>query len=191
MGISAQQMVERKAEFEKGWHWCSRGKHYLPVKCFGVDPASTFGLRCWCKACRKEYRQENKASIVAQQHNHYVNNRDRVLATNRLWRQANKERIRNQAHQQLAARKAKCVELAGGACQRCGYDEFNTGLSFHHVEPNEKDSTPTAIIKGGKFVEIERELDKCVLLCRNCHQALHGGEWAAEFIKREELGWTL
>ena len=191
MSVTRVELVKREAEFRQGRHWCSKCQQYLPLDRFGVMRSNRFGLKCWCKACRKKYQEANSSAISERHRMRYRNNRDSVLAINHRWRLANKEQIRDHSHQRLAGRKAKCVELAGGVCQRCGYDEFNTALCFHHVDPQEKDCLPSKAIYNGSLLRARMELDKCVLLCRNCHQALHAGSWTGTFIKKEGLGWGL
>jgi len=86
--------------------------------------------------------------------------------------------------------KRYIVQLSGGCCQRCGYNEFPSGLSFHHINPKEKDRT-VALSSATKLERIMPEIDKCILLCLNCHLSFHAGKWSAEFVKRDGLGWTI
>lgn len=82
-------------------------------------------------------------------------------------------------------RKNKAVEYKGGKCTKCGYDKCPAGLTFHHTDPNEKDY---AIANNrDSFDEIKIELDKCILLCGNCHNEHHYEENQLEFekIKKE------
>ena len=66
--------------------------------------------------------------------------------------------------------KIQCIEYLGGKCQNCGYDKSYGALDFHHKNPSEKDFC----ITGDKSFEILKpELDKCILLCANCHRELH------------------
>lgn len=60
----------------------------------------------------------------------------------------------------------------GGKCQICGYDKCIDALDFHHRDPNEKEFR---IGKGNtmKWEKVLEELDKCDLLCANCHRELH------------------
>lgn len=64
--------------------------------------------------------------------------------------------------------KAYMIDYKGGLCQLCGYNECHRSLDFHHVDPAQKVSN-----LGGKHCvgwdTLRSELDKCVLLCRNCH----------------------
>ncbi len=88
-------------------------------------------------------------------------------------------------------RKAWASELLGGCCQRCGYHEFFAALHFHHVDPSTKTQTLAAVMATGDDAAVMAELDKCALMCGNCHQALHKGSLSIVFVKRQELGWTV
>lgn len=53
------------------------------------------------------------------------------------------------------------------------YDKCDQALEFHHIDPNLKDFS-IAHVKLTKFsAKIMNELDKCVLLCSNCHREEH------------------
>lgn len=72
-------------------------------------------------------------------------------------------------------KKAKIllVEYKGGKCCKCGYNKCIRALQFHHLDPNEKDFGI-----GGLSVSLERlkkEVDKCILVCSNCHAEIHDG----------------
>jgi hypothetical protein len=71
-------------------------------------------------------------------------------------------------------RKKKAVEYKGGKCQECGYKKCIAALEFHHRDPNEKDFE---ISNGARnWDKIKAELDKCDLLCSNCHKEVHYAE---------------
>jgi hypothetical protein len=71
--------------------------------------------------------------------------------------------------------KEKCVEYKGGSCKNCGYKRCFSALEFHHVNPEHKDFTISHMRKYS-FDEITMyELDKCVLLCSNCHREVESG----------------
>ena len=68
--------------------------------------------------------------------------------------------------------KIKGVEYLGGKCNRCGYNNCIAALDFHHKDSDEKEFN----ITGGNlksFEKIKSELDKCELLCANCHREHH------------------
>lgn len=79
----------------------------------------------------------------------------------------------------------------GGACQRCGYSECFAALDFHHVDSQEKDALVSTLASRRKWNEAEREADKCVLLCGNCHREYEHGFWRGQFTKRVTLGYTV
>jgi Zn ribbon nucleic-acid-binding protein len=76
------------------------------------------------------------------------------------------------------------VEKLGSKCFNCGFDKWKSSLDVHHLDPSEKDPSFSTIRYWSKE-NIDHELIKCVLLCRNCHAALHNGELINEslFIK--------
>jgi hypothetical protein len=79
----------------------------------------------------------------------------------------------NETYDRLRRFKLACVTYKGGKCQKCEYNKCLGALDFHHIDPKEKDF---GISKSGitKFSDkIMLELDKCILLCANCHRELH------------------
>ena len=71
--------------------------------------------------------------------------------------------------------KELAVEHMGGKCQICGYDKCISALEFHHINPEEKDF---GIGQNGytrSFEKVKKELEKCILVCSNCHREIHAG----------------
>lgn len=70
-------------------------------------------------------------------------------------------------------KKIKLVDYKGGKCQvkTCGYNKCYDSLSFHHINPNEKDFALSR--KSYSFERLKKEVDKCVLVCNNCHGEIH------------------
>lgn len=74
-------------------------------------------------------------------------------------------------HQKTTDKFIEYMNNRGGAkCQRCGYDKCSAALEFHHRNPLEKDPTWS---KGWKLEKLSKELDKCDILCANCHREVH------------------
>lgn len=67
----------------------------------------------------------------------------------------------------------RAIAYKGGKCQICGYDRCNRALEFHHVNPEEKLFNISNGIKS--WDKAKAELDKCVLLCANCHREVEAG----------------
>ncbi|MFA7289203.1 MAG: hypothetical protein WC055_10025 [Melioribacteraceae bacterium] len=70
--------------------------------------------------------------------------------------------------------KKQCIKYKGGKCIVCNYDKYDGALEFHHLIPEEKDFT-IGQYKNRSFENLKSELDKCVLLCSNCHREVEGG----------------
>jgi hypothetical protein len=56
-------------------------------------------------------------------------------------------------------------------CNRCGYDDYRA-LQFHHTDDN-KEGTPAVIARYLAWDNVMEELNKCEVLCANCHQIEH------------------
>lgn len=67
--------------------------------------------------------------------------------------------------------KLQAVEYKGGKCEKCGYNKY-FNLSFHHRDPTEKDYD-WKYLRKQSWVTICKELDKCMILCHNCHGERH------------------
>jgi hypothetical protein len=68
--------------------------------------------------------------------------------------------------------KQWAVDYKGGKCEMCGYNKCLRSLDFHHINPKEKDYEISHNFKKLRELVI-KELDKCQLLCRNCHGEVH------------------
>lgn len=68
--------------------------------------------------------------------------------------------------------KIQCIQYKGGKCQNCGYDRCYAALEFHHRDPKQKD-LDWRRLRRRRFEVIRAELDKCDLLCANCHREEH------------------
>jgi hypothetical protein len=81
--------------------------------------------------------------------------------------------------------KRKALEYLGGRCVKCGYNKCSGALVFHHIDPTTKEFS----ISGAHSISwkrVQKELDKCQLLCQNCHTEHHWEEHAEERKRIEE-----
>lgn len=69
-------------------------------------------------------------------------------------------------------RKLKAISYLGGCCRDCGYSSHHAALQFHHIDPTTKEFmwNKMRLLSWAKTVA---ELDKCELLCANCHAIRH------------------
>jgi transposase len=78
--------------------------------------------------------------------------------------------------------KIKAIKYKGNHCQKCGYDKNIAALEFHHLNPQEKEINPAKLYhKPWEYAK--QELDKCTLLCANCHREEH---YRQNEIKQQE-----
>lgn len=90
-----------------------------------------------------------------------------------------KSRIHNVKLQSYAAqrkrgveRKASAIAENGGKCTVCGYDKNTAAMCFHHLK-DKKFPLDTKHFANNSMETIRKELEKCELLCLNCHMELH------------------
>jgi hypothetical protein len=100
-----------------------------------------------CKYCQTE---RFKGSLTQER-------RDKYAATSREKRRVN---------------KFWAVEYKGGVCEHCGNVFHVAAFDFHHIDPSEKEMDVGLMMTRPRDYLI-RELDKCILLCANCHRIHH------------------
>lgn len=64
------------------------------------------------------------------------------------------------------------VNKLGGKCTICHYDKYMGALDIHHTDPSIKDKD-FKNMRGWSKLRILKEIEKCILLCRNCHAEVH------------------
>jgi hypothetical protein len=69
------------------------------------------------------------------------------------------------------------IEHLGGRCEICGYNKCMRALSFHHRDPLKKDFGISAQGMTRSWERVKTEVEKCMLLCANCHMELHDEEF--------------
>lgn len=166
-------------------HLPSAGKHAKKIctKCkqeklastkyFHRDVQKKDKLTPQCIECRHQYRADNVLSCRKNSTDYYKANKERL-------KQKAKERRKidgckgNSSSKNSTKIKRESVLYLGGKCLCCGFDKCDRSLHFHHRDP---------LTKEGGFNEMrnwsakrrKEELDKCDLLCANCHMAYHSG----------------
>ena len=78
--------------------------------------------------------------------------------------------------------KLKLVEHKGGKCEICGYDKNISALEFHHLYDKEFEISKKKLVTIND--QILQELDKCILVCANCHREIHHPDTTKENINR-------
>lgn len=76
-------------------------------------------------------------------------------------------------HRKKVQKKAR--EYKGGKCVVCGYNKCGRALEFHHVDPKQKNFGISTEGHKKSWEVLKKELDKCVLVCANCHREIEDG----------------
>jgi len=106
-----------------------------------------------CKAC---HRLKSKS--------HYLANRGKYIE---------KSKKRNKEQTKLTKEYMLSIKSAG--CSKCN-EKDPCCLDFHHTDPSNKVDAVANLVRGRFSIEkIQHEIDKCVLVCANCHRKLHAG----------------
>ncbi|MBP7057990.1 hypothetical protein KBB06_01465 [Candidatus Gracilibacteria bacterium] len=70
--------------------------------------------------------------------------------------------------------RQQAISYKGGKCHLCGYNRCIEALEFHHFDTNKE----FGISQKGytrSWETVKKELDKCILLCANCHREVESG----------------
>ena len=131
---------------------CTDCRLSLSLDQFSKNNQKKDGLNYRCKTCQKVYFKK-----------HYQNNKQYYI-----------DKAAKQNEKFLAIIEKEKQERLKNGCSVCGI-YHPAILDFHHLDPNSKDfSIAKSRTKSQKrFI---RELDKCVVLCSNCHRVLHWRE---------------
>jgi len=58
-------------------------------------------------------------------------------------------------------------------CAICGYNDIARALDFHHIDPKTKVKGIAQMLMGTETItEILQEIEKCEVLCSNCHRVI-------------------
>jgi len=133
------------------------------VESFLVIPNYLFSNRRWFmdkpKEITRECKKHGETLFVLEGRGYYRCKKCRVEAVSAKRRNL----------------KVKAIEYKGGKCERCGYSKYVGALEFHHLDPTKKDfSIGHGSIKS--WARTKEELDKCIMLCSNCHKEVHHEE---------------
>lgn len=115
----------------------------------------------------KKYEDKNKDNPIYKEKKYNKNKKSLLKHRNKY----NNMRKNNKIEL-----KIECINYLGGKCSKCGYNKNLAAIDFHHLNPNSKEDTISNLIQKGSiknFNDIKKELDKCVILCKNCHSELH------------------
>lgn len=132
---------------------CSKCKRDLPKD--DVHFASRYDrkskqFQSICRECQKEYRKE-----------HYLKNTKKYIDKAKKYKEGIVDWF---------------IDIKKNLkCEECGEERYWV-LCFHHNDPKEKESDVSSLVKSCNKKKILEEIEKCTVLCSNCHLDLHHNE---------------
>jgi len=125
---------------------CSKCKNKKPLSEFNKHER---GLTAWCKDCVRERSRQyykEKSNVLKEKRKHYYEQK-------RQWFNEYKKTLK---------------------CSKCDENHIAC-LEFHHLNPKEKDFTISEALQRLNLNKdlILKEIEKCEVLCSNCHRKLH------------------
>ncbi len=102
--------------------------------------------------------------------------KEKEKAYAKIWYERNKKKRIKQIleYKQRQRDKVRDYKISRG-CKVCGYNKCSGALDFHHLDPDKKDFVISAQRKGTSWGVLIKEIEKCVVLCKNCHAEVHEG----------------
>lgn len=148
---------------------CSRCKQVLPVYEFSLRSSITGKRASMCRVCHRAYVKE-----------HYKKNTHVYKEKAKKWVKKNPDKRKisanRHAKQKAYEQKRLAVAYKGGKCTDCAGVFPQAAFDFHHLDPRTKDYHLAQLLNSRGFEFAKEELDKCVLLCANCHRIRHANE---------------
>jgi hypothetical protein len=101
---------------------------------------------------------------------------DPVIRKARVWKkysEKQKDAVKLCLYKRALQVREELYQKHGGKCIVCGYDKCKRAMSFHHRNPEDKLFGLSLNHLWSKNRElVEKEADKCDLMCLNCHAEL-------------------
>ncbi len=163
---------ERRVIFNKNgveYKICTNCKKEKPLKDFyNVKRNNTVTSKC--KICTNENNKKYSHKYDEYYKEYRIINKNKISEkSKRIWKK------QRQIWIEIISSKfiLKCI--------KCGYDECFAALDFHHRNPKEKEYDIHKLLhlsplKSKNIDKIFKELEKCDVLCSNCHREMHNKE---------------
>jgi len=115
---------------------------------FKTNKRSKHGYDSLCKKCHSDHNNKYNKKHIKYKGEWYRNKRNR-----------NRDKLEKY--------------IGGWVCNHCNFTHTTlTPFDFHHITPEEKEKEVSYLLTG-RWENLKREVDKCILLCSNCHRIEH------------------
>lgn len=113
-------------------------------------PKKNGKLDCHCKVCKRKRCKQ-----------HYLSNKPKYKEKAKVWKKKFQEEFR------AYKRTLKCSV--------CG-ENHPACLQFHHTDKENKTYEVSFLLSNGNSGKIWKEIEKCIVMCANCHAKKHYDE---------------
>ena len=124
-----------------------------------------------CKKCAKEF--PNTIEFFKTYKKGYLRSECRSC-----WNLGKEARAKKYYHEWMHNLIPQHLGMGKIMCLRCGYDRSIVAIEFHHSDPNKKERLVSDLVRtvspwGINKHKVLEEVDKCEIICSNCHQEEH------------------
>lgn len=129
---------------------CSKCDNEKPLSAFYKRKQMKDGYQSSCKECSNASTKGSRAK-KPQQYREVARNLTRQYAADfQKWKE-----------------QQKCL-----VCE----EDNSCCLDLHHLDPSQKDMAVSTAVTRWSWNKLQTEIDKCVVVCRNCHAKIHNGD---------------
>lgn len=149
---------------------CSKCANRFPRSHFNKTKQSKTGIISRCKNCTRDYARDyytlNRQRIKKRQEIYYKENKDRIILKQLSNRDPTRHRdyMRGYILKKYHEIMIEAKEYLGGECVKCGSAD---GLEIDHIDRTTKTGEINKMV--GNRAKFWAEIDRCQLLCKDCH----------------------
>ena len=132
---------------------CKKCNNQKPLEDFVKKSKSKDGYGIYCKQCEYEWNKKSYYRTSGSRNKYLIERRRRI-----------------------AKERDELIRSLNLKCKICGFNH-PAALDFHHINPKEKFKTVSDLKWSGCSHEtFIAEIEKCDVLCSNCHRIEHWNE---------------
>jgi hypothetical protein len=111
---------------------------------------------------------------------------EKQKAYSRAYYERNKETVKATTKENSKTYRDKWRSFkATLSCVKCGQNHVAT-LDFHHVDSSTKEAAVNELVRNRAYKKAMQEVEKCIVLCANCHRIHHHEEYLAAKKKKKK-----
>lgn len=143
---------------------CTKCKRELSIEEFRWKNKLKGKKHSQCKECQRQQEKERYQVDIAR-----------------------KEKLLDIAQKQKSRNAIFIEQNKQCGCAKCG-EKRHYVLDFHHIDPSQKNNTINNL-RTCSLETLQKEIEKCIVLCSNCHREFHHFEFEQNITLRDYLGW--